>query len=375
MALRIGAYAIVPDAGAKNEDAKGNLAPHSFFLSALLSADKALHQPSAPPAAHRHKHRCGLRGTGEQDADDFVKHSEHLGISTGRGAANGGRYAWIVGRQANSQRIEPRRHGAYSAEIPKDPTMTHTTAICALSITMLAATTVQDSFTYPVHDMKRPQPAAVTAGAMQGATAPSDAVVLFDGNSPDRLTTGGKECAWKVEGGELVVTPGAGDVSSRDSFGDCQMHLEFMVPADRKCDGQHGCNSGVFFMNQYEVQVLNSHDNTTYADGMAGSCYGQHPPMVNACRPKGEWNVYDLVFRAPRFDAEGKLVTPAFITLMMNGVLVQDHVALLGSTAHAARAKYSAHPSQLPIRLQDHGDPIHFRNIWVRRLPEPQRAQ
>ena len=253
--------------------------------------------------------------------------------------------------------------------------MHHAIACSCLVAGLAAATPLQDDFTYKVHDMERPQPAAVTPGALQGSTAPSDAVALFDGKSSDKWSSGGKPCAWTIENGELAVKPGSGDIATKDSFGDCQLHLEFMVPAGRECKGQGGCNSGVFFMNQYEVQILNSHNNVTYADGMAGSCYGQHPPMVNACRPQGEWNVYDIVFRAPRFDKDGKLVTPAYVTLMMNGVLVQDHVALLGSTAHAARAKYSAHAAELPIRLQDHGDPLRFRNIWVRRLPEPQKAE
>lgn len=246
---------------------------------------------------------------------------------------------------------------------------------CVLIAAPIAVAWAPDDFKYKVHDLDRPQPAVVSPGAMQGAAAPSDAIALFAGTSTDAWQSGGKPCAWTVTDGELAVKPGTGDIVTKEAFGDCQLHLEFMVPKELACKGQHGCNSGIFFMNQYEVQVLNSNGNTTYADGMAGSCYGQHPPMVNACRPQGEWNVYDLVFRAPRFDSGGKLVTPAFVTLIMNGVLVQDHVALLGSTVHAARASYRAHAPELPIRIQDHGDALRFRNIWVRRLPEPQQAE
>jgi hypothetical protein len=133
-----------------------------------------------------------------------------------------------------------------------------------------------------------------------------------------------------------------------------------------------GGNSGVFFMNRYELQILSVNGNETYADGMAGAAYGQYPPLANPCRPQGQWNAYDVVFRAPRFKADGSLESPARLTVLFNGVLVQDGIELLGTTAHKARASYSAHGPG-PIRLQDHGDPIQFRNIWVRPL-EPRRA-
>ncbi len=229
------------------------------------------------------------------------------------------------------------------------------------------AATQQDQ--WGIHDMKRPQPRPVATTAC--CAAPADAVVLFDGKDAaawQKAGSNGEAAGWEVIDGNLCVKPGTGDIATRQSFGDCQLHMEWMVPTDLHCRGQHGCNSGVFFMNQYEVQVLNSNGNETYADGMAASLYGQNPPLVNACKPQGEWNSYDIVFHGPRFADDGQLLHPATATVFMNGVLVQDHFTLWGSTAHGARAKYSAHPDQLPIRLQDHGDPLKFRNIWLRPL-------
>ncbi|MBU3728208.1 MAG: DUF1080 domain-containing protein [Phycisphaerales bacterium] len=234
------------------------------------------------------------------------------------------------------------------------------------------------SFKYPVHDMARPQPASVWPQGSRAAVdrVPTDAVRLFDGSGLGSwVGGGGKPAGWTVEDGVLAVKPGTGDIQTKESFGDVQMHIEWMVPEGTTCSGQKGCNSGVFFMGMYELQILNSNGNETYPDGMAGALYGQYPPMVNACLPLGQWNTYDIVFRAPRFKADGSLESPAYMTVIFNGVLVQDHVAMLGRTAHAARATYAPHEPKGPIRLQDHGDPIRFRNIWVRNLPAPQVAE
>jgi hypothetical protein len=229
-------------------------------------------------------------------------------------------------------------------------------------------------FRYPIHDMNRPQPAAVAPGEAscgnRAGTAPSDAVVLFDGRDLSKWRSGNGEAKWEVVDGAMRVKPGSGDLSTREAFGDCQLHLEWMVPKELTPSGQAGANSGVFLMNQYEVQILQSFGNKTYPDGMAGALYGQYPPMVNACRPQGEWNTYTIIFRAPRFDGGGNLRVPATATVLLNGVLVQDEAEILGSTAHMARAAYRDHPDRLPIRLQDHDDAILFRNIWVRPLPE-----
>ena len=243
-----------------------------------------------------------------------------------------------------------------------------------------AATALQQgpSFKYPVHDTTRPQPPKVWLPGDRCGTgvAPHDAAILFDGSGLGNwVAGGGKAAGWTVKDGVLEVKPGAGDIQTKDSFGDVQMHIEWMVPEGTACQGQKGCNSGVFFMGMYELQILNSSGNETYPDGMAGALYGQYPPMVNACLPLGQWNAYDIVFRAPRFSADGALQSPAYMTVLFNGVLVQDHVAMLGRTAHAARATYAPHESKGPIRLQDHGDPIRFRNIWVRNLPAPQVAE
>ena len=249
--------------------------------------------------------------------------------------------------------------------------------VSVVALAGLAFTQAEKTFKWKVHDMSRPAPVAVDAGAAGApAPAPSDAIVLFAATNPDlsKWTGGDGQAPWTVSGNEVVVAPGKGDIRTKESFGDVQLHIEWMVPADRKCEGQHGCNSGVFFMDRYEIQVLQSNGNVTYVDGMAGSLYGQYPPLVNACRPQGQWNVYDIVFRAPVFK-DGKVVQPAYATVFLNGVLVQDNSEILGATAHAARASYSPHEASGPIRLQDHGDPIHFRNAWVRKLPPRQPAE
>lgn len=224
-----------------------------------------------------------------------------------------------------------------------------------------------DGTEWAVHDKDRPQPAMV---ATPEAKAPSDAVVLFDGTRPDanlEAWTGG---AWIVKDGYFEVKPGSGGVRTKEGFGSCQFHVEWMIPESCECKGQQGCNSGVFFMDRYELQILGSNPNQTYVDGMAGAMYGQHPPLVNACRPNGRWNTYDVVFHAPKFSADGSLEKPGSMTVFLNGVLVQDRSEILGATAHAAKAKYAAHEPRLPIGLQDHGDPLRFRNVWVRPLAD-----
>ncbi len=250
-----------------------------------------------------------------------------------------------------------------------------TAAVCVAAAAALQS--ADNAFKWKVHDMDRPLPTTVTPGDFCSHGAPSDAIVLFAGSSTDNLVRAGTDqpISWRVEGNELVVAQGGGDIATRESFGDCQLHVEWMVPAERECKGQAGCNSGVFFMSQYEVQILQSLDNRTYADGSAGSLYGQYPPMVNPCKPKGEWNAYDIVFRAPHFNVDGSLAHAATVTVFFNGVLVQDNSAILGSTAHMQRAKYTQHAERLPIKFQDHGDPLRFRNMWVREIGAPPVAQ
>jgi Domain of Unknown Function (DUF1080) len=217
-----------------------------------------------------------------------------------------------------------------------------------------------------VHDPDREPPPAITPGT--GGSAPSDALVLFDGQSLAAWRKQGSEEAagWKIEAGFAEVD-GSGSIETREAFGDCQLHLEWCAPAKVESESQGRGNSGVFLMGRYEIQMLDSYENRTYADGQASALYGQYPPLVNACRKPGEWQSYDIVFRAPRFE-NGKLAKPARATVFHNGVLTQDAQEFLGATQHRAVAEYSVHAAALPIALQDHGNPMRFRNIWIRKL-------
>ncbi|MEO5913736.1 MAG: DUF1080 domain-containing protein [Luteolibacter sp.] len=214
---------------------------------------------------------------------------------------------------------------------------------------------------YVVHDPARPQPPVVKPGGPIFAKPPSDAIMLFDGTSLDAWEPG-----WVIKDGSMVAT--GKDVQSKQSFGAIQMHFEWRLPAGRKVDGQTGGNSGVFLMGLYEVQVLQSNDNPTYPDGQAGAMYGQLPPLVNAITPQGEWQSYDLAFEPPVYE-NGKVVKPAKLTLMQNGVFVQNGESYLGPTEHRKLASYPpTHPVTAPLRLQFHGDPMEYRNMWVRPL-------
>lgn len=229
---------------------------------------------------------------------------------------------------------------------------------------------------YEVHDSTRPQPAVVTPGtsSTQDAPgkAPSDAVVLFDGKDLSRWVSDkdGGEPKWTVADGAIQVVPKAGDIRSKDEFRDAQLHIEFKHPTDVAGKSQGRSNSGVFLMGIYELQVLDSHQSESYADGMLGAVYGQYPPLVNASREPGQWQSYDVIFRAPRYEGS-KVVKPARMTVLLNGVLVQDNVELLGPVQHRGLASYPAtHPEKGPITLQEHGNVLSFRNIWVRELKE-----
>ena len=218
-----------------------------------------------------------------------------------------------------------------------------------------------------VHDGTRPQPPAVETATTPGAP-PADAQVLFGGSDLSRWQNRkGEPAGWKVEQGAFVVTPKAGDIQTKDEFGDVQLHVEWATPSVVVGDGQDRGNSGLFFMGRYEVQVLDSFRSPTYPDGQAAAIYGQFPPLVNASRPPGEWQVYDILFTAPRFE-NGNLVAPAYLTVFHNGIAVHNHAAVIGGTAHKVVGKYEPHPARGPIRLQDHGNPVRYRNIWVREL-------
>jgi hypothetical protein len=223
-----------------------------------------------------------------------------------------------------------------------------------------------------VHDGKRPQPEVVTPGSCstqeKPGRPPSDAIVLFDGRDTSRwVGVDGGPVRWKVEDGVMEVNR-TGDIETVEHVGDCQLHIEWTAPAEVKGDSQGRGNSGVFLMGTYEIQVLDGYDNITYADGTTAAIYGQYPPLVNACRKPGEWQIYDIFFVAPRFEGE-ELISPAYVTVIHNGVLVHHHQEIMGSTGHRILPSYKPpHPPKGPIRLQDHGNPVRYRNIWIREL-------
>lgn len=206
-----------------------------------------------------------------------------------------------------------------------------------------------------------PEPKIITPGVNGGP--PSDAIVLFDGKS---LAPWENASQWIIKDG--VATVQGGSITTKQGFGSCQLHLEFATPAVVSGEGQGRGNSGVYFQGLYEVQILDSYENTTYYDGQAASIYKQWPPLVNCCRKPGEWQTYDIIFDAPKFSDQGKLVKPAYFTVLHNGVLVQNHAEVLGATSWDSAPKYAAHAEKLPISLQDHGNPMRFRNIWIREL-------
>ncbi len=212
-----------------------------------------------------------------------------------------------------------------------------------------------------------PVPPVVSAPA---GAVPSDAVVLFDGRNLDAWESiaGGRPAPWKVEDGAMVVVPGTGDIMTRASYGDLQLHIEFREPLPVVGTSQGRGNSGVFFMGLYELQVLDNYNNPTYSNGQAGSIYKQSIPLVNACRPPGEWQTYDAVWIAPRFAPDGSLVSPARITVFHNGVLILHDFRLYGPSIYQGRPHYVPHAARLPLELQEHHNPVAFRNIWIRKL-------
>lgn len=217
------------------------------------------------------------------------------------------------------------------------------------------------------------EPAIINPGS--ATQAPADAVVLFDGQDMSAWN-GGEN--WKVADG--VATAAGGGITSKQAFGDVQLHVEFATPAEVSGSGQGRGNSGIYLMECYEVQVLDSYDNTTYFDGQCAAIYKQYPPLVNACRPPGEWQSYDIIFTAPRFGEDGQVESPAYVTVLQNGVLVQNHVELKGKTFFERAPAYEPHAEKLPIHIQFHGNPVRFRNIWARdvnQLPvqEPQAEE
>jgi hypothetical protein len=227
-----------------------------------------------------------------------------------------------------------------------------------------------------VHDPARPHPKVVTPADTPGG-APSDAIVLFDGKDLSHWTNRGADAQWKLGDGYMEVVHGAGNLRTREAFGDCQLHVEWASPVPVRGASQARGNSGVLLMSRYEIQVLDAWNNPTYADGQAAAIYGQWPPLVNPARQPGQWNTYDIVFEAPRFEG-GKLARSAFETVLYNGVLVHHHKEVMGAMVYRQVAHYTPHAAEEPLELQDHNDPVRYRNIWIRRIgayDEPEQGK
>jgi len=244
---------------------------------------------------------------------------------------------------------------------------TSTTALTALAA--LYGDTPNATHAWSVHDMNRPRPKVIQA---EPGKPPSDAIVLFDGVSVDAWCMGRNEnepCKWNVVDGAMEVTRGTGEIRTKQSFGDCQLHIEWAAPAKVEGGGQGRGNSGIFLMGQHEVQVLDCYDNETYADGQTGSIYAETPPLVNACRKPGEFQSYDIIFHQPIW--EGNVMKfPGSLSVFHNGVLIQDHWELEGTATHMTRRPLkNKYAEKLPLRIQDHGNPVRFRNIWIREIP------
>ena len=264
-------------------------------------------------------------------------------------------------------------------------------SLAAQNIPEVDWTELQKTKPWEATQYYEPVPPVITPN--QDDLPPSDAIVLFDGNNLDAWKApifgygvnmeqisamakamyeldydGRKAAPWEVKSGQMIVVPGSGSLETSERFGDVQLHMEWLAPVDPGKESQQYSNSGVFFMGLYEVQILNNYENSTYVNGQVGSIYKQHPPLINASRPPGEWQEYDIVFTAPRFDKDGSLRSPAYITVLHNGVLTQNHVELIGPTCYIGQPHYTPHPEKLPISLQDHGNKVRFRNIWIRNL-------
>jgi hypothetical protein len=228
---------------------------------------------------------------------------------------------------------------------------------------------------WKITEIWEPEPMVITPGNTN-SEAPSDAIALFDGSDLDSwVHKTGEDAKWSVQDGYFTVKPGSGDILTKQFFGSCQLHVEWRSPSIIESEGQGRGNSGVYFMENtklgdtgYEVQVLDSYNNRTYSNGQAASVYKQHIPLVNASKKPGEWQNYDIIFNAPVFSDDGQLIKHAYLTVFHNGVLVQNNVQIQGYVKFIGYPEYKAHPSKLPIKLQDHGNLVSYRNIWIREL-------
>lgn len=232
----------------------------------------------------------------------------------------------------------------------------------------IASTAIAQDSLSKYTEIWSPVPRVVAPGKT-AADAPSDAIVLFRSkkDTANWIQDNGKAFAWKAED-SLITVISTGAIRTKQSFGDCQLHIEWRTPAEVKGNGQGRGNSGIFLMSRYELQVLDSYNNPTYSNGQAGSIYKQHIPLVNACRPPGEWQSYDILFSVPQFYQDGSVKSPARITVFQNGILVQNNVEIIGSTRYIGIARYEKHGEKAPLLLQDHGNPVSFRNVWIREL-------
>ena len=261
-------------------------------------------------------------------------------------------------------------------------TMAAMLVACGVAVTVIAQqqkpaptgyddTPKQPNGKWLIHDGTRPQPRMVDTGTAPEVppAPPSDAIVLL-GKSDDlsawQMQKGGGAVTWPMKDG--VLQSGKGMIQTKQEFSDFQLHVEFATPSEVKGDSQGRGNSGVFLLGVFEIQVLDSYNNKTYPDGSAAAMYGQFPPLVNASRPPGAWQAYDIVFTAPRFKAGGELEKPAIVTVLHNGVVVHNATAFWGPTTHKAIGKYAPTRTKGPIALQDHGNPVRFRNVWIRPL-------
>ena len=237
------------------------------------------------------------------------------------------------------------------------------------TIALIATSTAQNRSGDPaLTEVWTPVPTIIQPGKT-AADAPSDAIVLFNGKDFSAfIGDQGKQVDWSLDKGEMTVKPGSGAIFTKQEFGDCQLHIEWRTPPVVKGEGQGRGNSGIFLMGKYELQVLDNYKNVTYSNGQAGSIYKQLIPLVNACKQPGEWQTYDIIFTAPRFSYNGRLESPARITVLHNGVLVQNNSTLWGATEFIGIPEYRPHKSKEPIMIQDHGDLVSFRNIWIREL-------
>lgn len=242
-----------------------------------------------------------------------------------------------------------------------------TCLLALIGLVSVAQQTPRESLDPKVTEVWEPRVTKVTPGTNAGE-APSDAIVLFGGKDLNDWTSlNGDPTKWEVKDGAFTVTPGTGDIKTKRTFGDFQLHIEWRAPSVIKGEGQGRGNSGIFLQERYELQVLDSYESQTYSNGQAGSIYKQSMPLVNANRKAGEWQVYDVIYTAPRFSENGRVLIPAYITVLLNGVIVQNHTQITGPTEYKGLPVYVSH-GKASLKLQDHGDLVSYRNIWVREL-------